>query len=223
MYGNPRDVGPLPAPQQNPRPRPRPRTSPSRRSRRARLLVENSEGKALLSADALDPTFGVGGRLTSELLNGGSVALQADGGMVAAGTVLDEAGLGGIVVTRLNPDGTLDTSFGAGGMASMNMSPAPDIDGERVAVVVVQGDGKIVVGGTAVTFADGASSGEFALARFLSDGTPDADFGSGGKVITPFAYGTPDDLKGYVAVCDDATASSERTSSPRARVASSTA
>jgi uncharacterized delta-60 repeat protein len=47
--------------------------------------------------------------------------------------------------------------------------------------IVVQADGKILMAGT--------SNGDFALVRFNADGTVDATFGVGGKVITNFAAG----------------------------------
>lgn len=50
--------------------------------------------------------------------------------------------------------------------------------------VVVQSDGKIIAGGID-TVAGNAL--EFALIRYGSDGTPDASFGSGGKVTTTFS------------------------------------
>lgn len=54
---------------------------------------------------------------------------------------------------------------------------------DRAAAVAVQADGKIVVAGTVAT---GGSSWAPALARFLPDGSLDASFGTGGKVVSPF-------------------------------------
>lgn len=59
-------------------------------------------------------------------------------------------------------------------------------DGDAVAGVVVQADGKVVVAGTVAT---GANSWTLALARFLPNGTLDATFGTNGKQVNPFAIG----------------------------------
>ena len=72
-----------------------------------------------LTADgALDSTFGTGGVAAFSFASGGrasSVALQADGRIVVSGVVYP-LGQVNMVVFRLMPDGTLDTSFGSGGL-----------------------------------------------------------------------------------------------------------
>jgi uncharacterized delta-60 repeat protein len=67
------------------------------------------------------------------------------------------------------PAGSLDTTFGTGGIASI----ANDGTFETV---VVQPDGKIVIGGTWFN--------EFGLIRFNSNGSIDTSFGTGGTVKT---------------------------------------
>ena len=64
--------------------------------------------------------------------------------------------------------GTLDASFGTGGIATTDFAGA----------VTAQADGKLVVAGA-------ASSG-FKVARYNSNGALDATFGTGGEVITDF-------------------------------------
>ena len=86
-----------------------------------------------------------------------------------------------IALARYNSDGTLDTSsFGAGtGIVTTSIG-----SGEAAATgVVLQTDGKIVVGGYA--FLGGLF--QFALARYNPDGTLDtSSFGAGtGIVVTP--------------------------------------
>src|SRR5712691_6926228 len=69
-----------------------------------------------------DPTFGTGGTVVTDL--GGSdypaaVALQPDGKIVVAGyRFIGSAATSrsGIVLVRYRPDGTLDATFGAGGV-----------------------------------------------------------------------------------------------------------
>jgi uncharacterized delta-60 repeat protein len=83
------------------------------------LLFLPTAPTAYAAAGDLDPTFGVGGKVTADLTSKPdfpwSVAWQADGKIVAAG----ESDVGGsnpkFVVARFNPDGTPDTTFGGDG------------------------------------------------------------------------------------------------------------
>ncbi|WP_068415428.1 Ig-like domain-containing protein [Planctomyces sp. SH-PL62] len=89
----------------------------------------------------LDPTFGSGGKVQTdvpgEFDQASGLALQADGKIVVAGS----AG-GDLALVRYTTSGALDEAFGAGGIV------VKDLGGDDWASsVVVQGDGKIVVGG----------------------------------------------------------------------------
>jgi uncharacterized delta-60 repeat protein len=80
-------------------------------------------------------------------------------------------------VRRLNTDGTPDTGFGVGGLASI------DVGGYRFDspnAIEVQNDGKILVAGAQEQFA----GSNYALARFTVGGAMDNDFGNHGVVIT---------------------------------------
>jgi uncharacterized delta-60 repeat protein len=85
-------------------------------------------------------------------------------------------------LARYNPDGTLDPSFGTGGMVTTDI--ASNINEARA--LVQQADGKLVLAGFAV---GPAGSFDFALARYNPDGTLDPSFGTGGTVTTDFANG----------------------------------
>ena len=128
----------------------------------------------------LDPSFGSGGKVTSDLLGfddqAFALARQPDGKLVAAG----EAGAD-FALARYNPDGTLDPSFGSGGVVTTDFAGSTD----RVEALALQPDGKVVAGGQAFS---GAGL-DFAVARYNPDGTLDASFGSGGKVTTDLAGG----------------------------------
>jgi uncharacterized delta-60 repeat protein len=138
------------------------------------LARYNSDG-------TLDTTFGIGGTVTTDFSVTDvafSVALQTDGKIVAAGvTHID--GINNIALARYNSDGTLDASFGTGGRVTTNFAGV----GAVAFSVAVQPDGKVVVAG----WANIAGGADFALARYNSDGTLDASFGTGGKVTTNFA------------------------------------
>src|SRR5439155_13188760 len=77
--------------------------------------------------------------------------------------------------------GTLDPSFGTGGMVNFNFSFT-----DRAYASVLQPDGKVVVAGSTSP----ASTKAIALARFLPDGTLDTGFGTGGRVTTPAFNGS---------------------------------
>lgn len=130
---------------------------------------------------SLDPGFGAGGIVTTSISGqdrGAALALQYDGKIVVAGYVFSPDG-GGMVLARYNPDGSLDTGFGNGGIVEDQGGGAWDFGARDVKV---QPDGKIVVAGEG--FRDNLILVVFAAARFLPDGTPDAAFGSGGKVFS---------------------------------------
>jgi len=97
------------------------------------------------------------------------VLLQPDGKIVFSGAVNTTSG----AVVRLNTNGTLDTSFGNGGIVQLG-------SGEAKKGLAIQSDGKIVVGGGA---------GGFSLTRLNPNGSLDLSFGSGGKVFANPGYG----------------------------------
>jgi uncharacterized delta-60 repeat protein len=69
--------------------------------------------------------------------------------------------------------GTLDLSFGTGGKVTTDFAGNSDGAG----AIAVQPDGKLVAAGGATI----NEQVDFALARYESDGTLDASFGTGGK------------------------------------------
>jgi len=128
---------------------------------------------ALAAPGDLDPSFGSGGMI--ELLESHEesyaegVAAQPDGKIVVAGNEKENA-----VVMRLLPNGEPDLGFGAGGKVTTVVTTG--FSGFRA--VTLQADGKIV----AVGGAKGAANGDFLIARYNSDGSPDGSFGGGDGV-----------------------------------------
>src|SRR5215471_19418992 len=121
-----------------------------------------------------------------------SVVIQPDGKIVVAGGAFPLfTFLGNFKVVRYNPNGSLDRSFGSGGIVTTTFPG----DGSYAFAVALQADGKIVAAGTDfVDFNPGdMSDTDFALARYNSDGSPDPTFGNGGTVTTDF-FGTEDDV-----------------------------
>src|SRR5678815_5693287 len=137
----------------------------------------------------LDTTFGVNGKVTTDFPGlaavASSVVVQPDGKILVAGGAFPLfTYLGDIKLVRYNPNGSLDTGFGSGGIVTTSFAG----QGRYAFSVALQPDGKIVMGGTAfVNFSsDDSSNTDFAIARYHPNGTPDLSFGIGGKVATDF-------------------------------------
>jgi uncharacterized delta-60 repeat protein len=93
-----------------------------------------------------------------------AIAVQPDGKIVIGGAFTTVNGVVRNRIARLNTDGTLDTTFDPGGGAGANGA---------VNAVVVQPDGRIVIGGAFTTL--GTSSRRY-VARLFADGTTDTTF-----------------------------------------------
>ncbi|HZN68882.1 MAG TPA: proprotein convertase P-domain-containing protein [Tepidisphaeraceae bacterium] len=178
--------------------RPLSRTVPSRRREErsvarpaaphARRMMETLENRVLFAAGDLDTTFGGGdgvalvGLPTTLIDEAKAVAVQSDGKVLLAGSSSTDNNFGGnFLVARLNTDGSMDTSFGTGGLVEMDFGAEDGIED-----LLIQPDGKIVVGGWTGTL-NNATTANFALARLNTNGTPDTTFGLSGRVVTDFA------------------------------------
>lgn len=130
-------------------------------------------------AGSLDPTFGDGGMVWLKYRGAQSFALapQPDGKVVVAGGTQ-----AGFAVLRLLPNGALDPTFGTDGLVTTLIG----VTGYFV-TVVLQPDGKIVAAGGAQL--SGARAYEFAVARYLANGTLDPSFGESGIATTGFGPG----------------------------------
>lgn len=135
----------------------------------------------------LDPAFGNGGKVITDVGYGDAQALdlvlQPDGKVVAAGGAIVE-GFGRFALARYLPDGRLDPTFGRDGTVTTDF---PGVDA-RAFSVVLQPDARLVAAG--YTYRGRDDSIQFALGRYLPDGTLDPTFGGSGMVITDFAGGT---------------------------------
>ncbi|WP_295823661.1 hypothetical protein, partial [uncultured Deinococcus sp.] len=134
---------------------------------------------------ALDPTFGTGGKVVIDFAGdretARAVAVQRDGKIVVAGGTRVPGDGERFALLRLNANGSVDTSFGSGGTLT---TAFPGSDGDRADALIIQPDGKIVVGGQA-SFSTSTTGVDFALARYLPSGALDTSFGTGGRVTTP--------------------------------------
>lgn len=133
------------------------------------------------STGSLDTTFNGNGKLTTEvsILAGGfirQIALQSDGKIVAVGSNdANGAVPGDFTIVRYNANGTLDAAFGQGGKLRTDVNFGAD---NTANCVVIQPDGRIVVGGTAQ--AEDVPP-YLVLARYLPNIDPKFDYDSDSK------------------------------------------
>lgn len=145
----------------------------------------------------LDPAFGVGGQLSTDL--GGTydwayaAALQADGQVLAAG-VSNAAGTYDFALVRYTAAGALDPSFGDGGVVTVDFGGSDD----RAFALAVGPDGRAVLAGVS----DRSGSRDFALTRHNPDGSLDRTFGEDGLVVLPIRPLTTDVARGVVLLPD---------------------
>jgi uncharacterized delta-60 repeat protein len=154
-----------------------------------RALIEGLERRVLFSAGALDSTFGNGGEVVTDVNgtanHGNAVAVQSDGKIVVAGDTV-VGGVNEFAVLRYNVDGHLDDGspaditpgdkFGTGGKVLTQVTGS----GATATSVVIQPDGKIVVGGTETLFNSllNQTFTDFVVVRYNKDGSLDTSFGS---------------------------------------------
>ena len=136
----------------------------------------------------IDSTFGSNGKVILSVGNYcydfcSSVLIQPDGKIVLSGSscpvpdTLLTGNNGGSSLVRLNADGTLDPSFGNGGIVVTTNGIGSCASANQV-------DGKIILGGAyshPVIWTK-----DFALTRYNSDGTIDSTFGNNGITLTVF-------------------------------------
>ena len=127
---------------------------------------------------SLDASFGSGGIVFTDFGNSGdfakSAALQSDGKIVVLGeryfATTYYYGSSDFALARYNNNGSLDTSFGTGGIVTTNLNPDNGFD--TADALTIQADGKIV------------AVGMYYSTRYNPDGSMDVTFGSNGLVRT---------------------------------------
>ena len=163
----------------------------------------------------LDPTFGVGGKVTFDFLGQaqqdwicGVFALPGNKVLLVgtAKTGLKDASgweRNEFALAQLNADGTFDPAFGTAGKTHVPLTTRSLISCNAA---TMQKDGKILVGGHGWGTTTGT---DYVLARFSANGVLDTTFGTAGFVITNFQLTADDpgenDTLLALAAADDGT------------------
>lgn len=144
------------------------------------------------ASGALDPTFDGDGRATASLTPTSAqyayaTAIQPDGKILAAGTVLGTGNSLDFVLFRFNSDGSIDSTFDGDGKVATDFDRGVD----SAFGIALQPDGKIVLAG--ITRVAGTVAFDIGLARYNQDGSLDTSFDSDGRVVTDVSSGSDDD------------------------------
>ncbi len=157
------------------------------------------------SDGSLDTSFGSGGRVITQFASGSSdvahdLHLMANGQILIVGQSNDGGSENDFAMARYNANGSLDTTFGNGGMVLTGFLGGDD---SANALSINPRTGTLLLAGSATNPTTGALS--FALARYTANGTLDPTFGNGGKVITTItgqdaAYGVAVSNSGQIVL-----------------------
>lgn len=131
----------------------------------------------------LDIEFGSKGLVTTDFADedyARALTIQQDGKFLVVGDTWAPATNSDFAIARYHTNGILDVDFGSGGRVTTDFTGESD----RVSALALQSDGKFVVVGSARNSVTGQT--DFALARYSTTGSLDADFGVGGKVTANF-------------------------------------
>jgi uncharacterized delta-60 repeat protein len=126
---------------------------------------------------SLDSSFGTGGKVAFTVLvsqDNIDLVLDPDGRILVSATGYDGASVPYAVLARLNADGSLDSSFGSGGVA---VGPYGFFR-----YLVRESTGRLIVAGDT----EETATSVFKLARFDRNGALDPTFGSGGVFLLSF-------------------------------------
>jgi uncharacterized delta-60 repeat protein len=153
--------------------------------------------RVIAAVGDLDSSFGVGGKVVSQLglaaapfsIAAGAVR-QPDGRLVVAGVSSDAFGRRALTLARYSPDGAFDPSFGPGASGvvrtQLGAGPTPSV-GLTNNPIARAPDGSLVVCGEA---SDAAGHTQILVARYTEAGMLDPSFGSGGKFVLQLLIGS---------------------------------
>jgi len=138
----------------------------------------------------LDALFGTGGRVTIDFGTGmtstaGSVAVRSDGKILVAG-----ATGGSFAVALYSSAGTLDPSFGTGGVVTTVFPPTVTVT--QGSDILLEDDGEVIVTGLGTVPGPPRTTRvplpiSF-MTRYTSNGTLDTAFGTNGIIVFPTGF-----------------------------------
>lgn len=141
-------------------------------------------------AISLDPTFGTNGKVITSFGNQAipqKTVIQSDGKAVVVGRVLNSSNNGDWAIVRYEANGSLDMSFGNNGIILKDFGGHYAYHDDFLKGVILQPDGKIVVGGSSTVSSE--NKPRWTLARYDLNGNIDTSFGTNGIVITTIRNG----------------------------------
>jgi uncharacterized delta-60 repeat protein len=148
---------------------------------------------------SLDTAFDGDGKVLTTVINGSNniakaVAIQTDGKIITAGYSGSSSGPDDFTLIRYNGDGSLDNSYGIGGIVKFKF-----VVWDRLQAIALDPLGRAVVaGGTSM---GGAEPGTFAVARILGDLSPSANVSIEGRVLRANGRGI---FNGFITITDSA-------------------
>jgi uncharacterized delta-60 repeat protein len=146
-----------------------------------------------LANGKLDPSFGHHGIVVTPVglhnSSANAVAIQPNGKIVVVGSTND---FDLMMVLRYNLNGTLDSTFGSGGLAEYAIGATVNIG----TAVAIQPNGRILLGGS---FFNGLND-DMAVVRFNSNGSLDTSFNGTGFQTTTAELGSNEDTATSMAL-----------------------
>ena len=140
----------------------------------------------LNSNGTFDSTFGTNGKVHTQIFNGQSglrsiVVLPS--GKIVTGGYCNDGATTRYVLVQYSANGSLDTTFGANGIAAV---PAlQTFRWDELRKILVRPDGKILVGGLTNSLGQPNAIRGLGLTQYLANGTVDTSFGTNGVKIIP--------------------------------------
>ena len=148
-----------------------------------RLLPDGSRDTTFNSTGRVTVAFDFPG--TSGIDQADAIAIDDQARILLGGVAETAPASFDFALARLLPNGQLDHSFDADGRATIGFDLGNTNSDLSYHTILLQ-DGRIVMVGAADAGVGSTQNNDVAIARLLPDGSPDAGFGIGGKVVVPF-------------------------------------